>query len=302
EKAVLSTGPVHHFHAGQNDAGWGCGWNNIQMLSSHLLQCNEDLGTELFGGCGFTPDIPALQAWLACAWASGFDDEGAAQLGCQIQGTRKWVGTTEAAATLRQFGIRAHVVDFKDIDVLSFASQVLQDYDLCGKCYAMDCAKPTGPFAEILTPYDGSAAGSQKQVDHSPLLDWVWHYFIEEDAKGQKSQGEGNNKGNPVILSGKPPLYFQHEGHSRTIVGIEKAQDSGGQPPQVYLLILDPSLTTGALERALRQRKGWQRLIKRSMCMLQKREYQLLHCLNGLATGAELEELKIMRASQQFGF
>lgn len=40
------------------------------------------------------------------------------------------------------------------------------------------------------------------ELDHSPLLDWVWHYFIEEDAKGRKSQGEGNNKSNPVILSG----------------------------------------------------------------------------------------------------
>lgn len=45
-----------------------------------------------------------------------------------------------------------------------------------------------------------------------------------------------------------------------------------------------------------------QRLIKRSMCMLQKPEFQLLHCLDGLATGEELEDLKIMRASQQYGF
>ena len=47
---------------------------------------------------------------------------------------------------------------------------------------------------------------------------------------------------------------------------------------------------------------GKQRLVKRSMCMLQKPEYQLLYCSEGLASGAELEDLKIMRASQQFGF
>ena len=31
----------------------------------------------------------------------------------KVQGTVKWVGTTEAAALLRQFGVRARVVDFK---------------------------------------------------------------------------------------------------------------------------------------------------------------------------------------------
>jgi len=45
-----------------------------------------------------------------------------------------------------------------------------------------------------------------------------------------------------------------------------------------------------------------QRLMKRSMQTLQKLEYQLLYCLDGLARGPELEELKVMRATQQFGF
>lgn len=31
----------------------------------------------------------------------------------KVQGTVKWVGTTEAAALLRQFGVRARIVDFK---------------------------------------------------------------------------------------------------------------------------------------------------------------------------------------------
>jgi hypothetical protein len=67
----------------------------------------------LFGGCGYVPDIPALQAWLECAWAAGFDVIGAQQLGGRIQGSHKWVGTTEAAALLRSFGVRARIVDFK---------------------------------------------------------------------------------------------------------------------------------------------------------------------------------------------
>ena len=45
-----------------------------------------------------------------------------------------------------------------------------------------------------------------------------------------------------------------------------------------------------------------QRLIKRSLCWLQKPEYQLLICPDGLASGQELEDLKIMRAAEQYGF
>jgi hypothetical protein len=54
----------------------------------------------------------ALQAWLEAAWQAGFDPGGAAMLGAAVQCTRKWIGTTEAAALLRYFGCRALIVDF----------------------------------------------------------------------------------------------------------------------------------------------------------------------------------------------
>ena len=54
----------------------------------------------------------ALQAWLEVAWQAGFDPGGAAMFGSAVQGTRKWIGTTEAAAMLRYFGCRALIVDF----------------------------------------------------------------------------------------------------------------------------------------------------------------------------------------------
>jgi hypothetical protein len=73
----------------------------------------QELKAALFGGCGFVPDIPSLQAWLECAWAAGFDRTGAEQLGGSVQGSHKWVGTTEATALMRFFGVRARIVDFK---------------------------------------------------------------------------------------------------------------------------------------------------------------------------------------------
>ena len=72
--------------------------------------------------------------------------------------------------------------------------------------------------------------------------------------------------------AGKGPLYLQHEGHSRTIIGIEKVFRSSGQPPAVAFLILDPSTRTGPLDRALRERKGWQvRLQPSPACVLGSR-------------------------------
>ena len=56
----------------------------------------------------------------------------------------------------------------------------------------------------------------------------------------------------------KPPLYLQHEGHSRTIIGIEKHFHSSSGHPTISFLILDPSTRTGPLDRALREKKGWQ--------------------------------------------
>ncbi|GAX82300.1 hypothetical protein CEUSTIGMA_g9729.t1 [Chlamydomonas eustigma] len=137
--AYLS-GPVQHLSGQYNDRGWGCGWRNIQMISSHLLvHCRRSSGRPhedgrggrgslpqeeissndkltiqraLFGGAGFVPDIASLQAWLEVAWADGFDPPGFESLGGKVLGSRKWIGTTEAATLLRYFGVKAHIVDF----------------------------------------------------------------------------------------------------------------------------------------------------------------------------------------------
>jgi len=45
----IAAGPLHHYHAAPQDVAWGCGWRNIQMLSSHLLQRNEVAFLNLLG-------------------------------------------------------------------------------------------------------------------------------------------------------------------------------------------------------------------------------------------------------------
>ncbi|KAJ1400560.1 Peptidase C78, ubiquitin fold modifier-specific peptidase 1/ 2 [Sesbania bispinosa] len=100
-KSILS-GCVDHFQSLESvDAGWGCGWRNIQMISSHLLVQRPEAREALFGGAGFVPDIPSLQRWLEIAWEKGFDAPGSAQFHHVIYGSKKWIGTTECAALLR---------------------------------------------------------------------------------------------------------------------------------------------------------------------------------------------------------
>lgn len=52
-----------------------------------------------------------------------------------------------------------------------------------------------------------------------------------------------------VVNTGKPPLYFQHDGHSRTIVGIEKSGNT------YNLIVLDPGFSVEKLKQAARYGK-----------------------------------------------
>ena len=57
--------------------------------------------------------------------------------------------------------------------------------------------------------------------------------------------------------AGRLPLYFQHQGHSRTIIGIQRTLAAGGTN-DYSLLLLDPGAATSNLQTALSQQRGWQ--------------------------------------------
>eukprot|EP00884_Botryococcus_braunii_P010055 jgi/Botrbrau1/19050/Bobra.0100s0074.1 len=116
---------------------------------------------------------------------------------------------------------------------------------------------------------------------------------------------------------GRPPLYFQHEGHSRTIIGIERRGSASNY--EYTLIILDPSTRTEALKRALMQNDNWelghrvpvlrasltccgmgQGLLKRGPRSLQKAEYQLLFIQDGIAGESERQALKTITAAEVY--
>ncbi|XP_071711970.1 uncharacterized protein [Rutidosis leptorrhynchoides] len=272
--SILS-GYVDHFASlAFEDVGWGCGWRNIQMLTSHLLYQTQEERNVLFGGCRFVPDIPSLQKWLEIAWDKGFDTPGSNHFDHKIYKKRAWIGTTECAALFRSFGLRARIVDFVSASTSDGKRRV------------------TGPMDRYMKRSDADAGPSNGEKctqtfnGHQVLVNWVWSYFCDNnrvDKSGPKQ----------VVVTQKSPLYFQHDGHSRTIVGIQlKKLPNGTQ--QHNLLILDPAHTTEVLESCLRKKVGWQRYIKRGVHTLKKTEYQLCFMDPGIATGAEMEKLKTL--------
>ena len=136
-------------------------------------------------------------------------------------------------------------------------------------------ARASSP-SRVSEPRPGRGRAESALRGHRDLLQWVWNYFTDEGHSGAGPPMEtrgGNGRatqpglrlcGDPVVVSRKPPLYFQHEGHSRTLVGVERRQRHAGQPAEVSLLILDPSQPTAPLVAALRERRQWQARLSQS--------------------------------------
>ncbi|KAI3996767.1 hypothetical protein MKX01_041067 [Papaver californicum] len=287
--------------------------NSTCILSSSIdhFQCieAEDRGwgskEVMFGGSGFVPDIASLQRWLEIAWQRGFDIDGSNSLKNKVYGPTKWIGTTECATLFRLFGLRARIVDFgsKEIEALYYEKRnVEQVYrPMYNFLHGRNLRRRQEPITTGLQTRDNpftstsgySNNGSHKSnryctkniKGHDVLVDWIWNYFADEEFSRL-------NNHQRVTVSKKTPLYFQHQGHSRTIIGIQLKQPQRGSSKQYTLLILDPGHKTKALEWSLKQNFGWQKLIKRGVHTLKKPQYQLCYIDQVIAHGKETEQLK----------
>lgn len=135
----------------------------------------------------------------------------------------------------------------------------------------------------------------QSAARHQALAEWIWAYFSSPALQGSQPRGfhagaaaaghTGSSSSNSssrvqgggsadnafsrllqqqqqqrppgtVVMTGKPPLYFQHEGHSRTVVGIERTLPAGPQQQVEYtLVVLDPGTPQAELINSLRSVK-----------------------------------------------
>ncbi|KAF9286768.1 hypothetical protein BGZ68_002570 [Mortierella alpina] len=201
KQAYLADPSVIFYQSDKTDRAWGCGYRNLQMMLSYVVNqgvTHQDHPSPASGDTTTIPTISELQRQLEYAWQCGFDPPGAEQLRHKVEGTKKWIGTTEAWSVLCSFGIRCSILDFHT---------------------------PTGP--------NGT---------HPAMLAAVYDYFRNPawsplSAPGSLQVADLAQSGadQQVIQTAKPPLYMQHQGHSRTIIGIE-VQTNG----EVNLLVFDP--------------------------------------------------------------
>lgn len=239
---------VDHYASTYGDRGWGCGYRNMQMLISSLLQhtgYNELLYEGAWGGDSSQgpprtalPSISRLQLMVERAWQMGFDIQGSEQLGSRLYNTRKWIGACEVVTVLSSLRIRCQLVDFH---------------------------RPTS--------LDGG---------HPELFNWVFRYFQE----------------NPDEF--KPPLYLQHQGHSRTIIGYEKHRDG-----KSVLIVLDPSHAPAQVRQILHASSvagasnpvaAAMRPLRRGSAALRAKQYQLVAVTGIMETEAEYEVAKVLQS------
>ncbi|KAB2598868.1 zinc finger with UFM1-specific peptidase domain protein [Pyrus ussuriensis x Pyrus communis] len=239
---TIVSGYIDHFQSIQSeDKGWGCGWHNIQMLSSHLLVQRQEAREVLFCGSGFVPDIPSLQRWLEIAWGKGFDTLDSDHFAENVYGSRKWIGATECAALFQVKRIH-NGGKRKAIQVRGLTDRYLLVFNHDTTQASSSGLEKSGCSSIQLGDSMGKTSDensgnkfTRKSKGHQVLIDWIWNYFSDNN-----STKSGNHQ---VIVSDKTPLYFQHDGHSRMIVGIQvKGQCNGVQ--QHNLLILDPGHIT----------------------------------------------------------
>ncbi|XP_023931543.1 zinc finger with UFM1-specific peptidase domain protein [Lingula anatina] len=125
------------------------------------------------------------------------------------------------------------------------------------KCQLLDFHAPTGP--------DGT---------HPKLFEWVRDYFKK-------------------TADFKPPLYLQHQGHSRTIVGVEETKDSS-----LRLLLFDPSLTKKQMHQFHGEiNANLMRSLRRTPLSMKAKQYQIVAVV-GILNEKEYQENKIMKSER----
>ncbi|KAK6171236.1 hypothetical protein SNE40_019468 [Patella caerulea] len=125
------------------------------------------------------------------------------------------------------------------------------------KCRLVDFLGPSGP--------DGT---------HPKLFQWVKDYFQS-------------------ACEFKAPLYLQHQGHSRTIIGIEEMKDGSDR-----LLIFDPSISQKQMQHFQgRIDNSMLRTLRRTMAGLKAKQYQIVAVV-GVLSDEEYERCKILQSEK----
>lgn len=141
------------------------------------------------------------------------------------------------------------------------------------------------------------------------IANWVKKYFLHSE---EKKKNDPN-----VFIS---PLYFQHMGHSMTIVGIEytKTSENLSDIEIESLIIFDPD-DCQAKKKQIQMEKvsdmilkndksiaqltlahhQWKKIYINNITKFNKSNYQIVYIASGLMTDNEREKSKIIRGHRE---
>ncbi|XP_056290302.1 zinc finger-containing ubiquitin peptidase 1 [Pseudoliparis swirei] len=110
---------------------------------------------------------------------------------------------------------------------------------------------------------------------HPRLFEWVKQYFL--------SGGGGSRLPPRLVRTGLPPLYLQHQGHSRSIVGLEQKRNG-----TLALLLLDPDTSAADVRKLLSGDtvSAAARHVRRFPGSLKHQQYQVV-AVHGVMTAEE---------------
>uniref|UniRef100_A0A8D0HFP7 Zinc finger-containing ubiquitin peptidase 1 n=1 Tax=Sphenodon punctatus TaxID=8508 RepID=A0A8D0HFP7_SPHPU len=134
------------------------------------------------------------------------------------------------------------------------------------KCQILDFHKATGPSGT-----------------HPRLFEWILNYYSSDREASAK-----------VVCTSKPPIYLQHQGHSRSVVGIEERKNR-----TLCLLIFDPGCPSQEMQKLLKQGIDGTslRLLRRFVGGLKHKQYQVV-AVDGVLSPEE--KVARCQASQVF--
>lgn len=135
-----------------------------------------------------------------------------------------WVGAVDVVALFRSLHLRAGVADFD-------AGRPPLRRGGGGGAGGASLARLLGRRAGDADAEVGTAAGKATATE---MAEWAHAYFVRRCREEGGCAGCG---GRPAAGAGLiSPLYMQHQGHSRTVVGADRRRDG-----TVRLLVVDPS-------------------------------------------------------------
>jgi len=223
EIPITTTAKDPMLYITQNDK-WSCGFRNLQMiLGSLILLSNHNNLSRCLSTITTVPSVNQLQSYMEASWKEGYDAKGAKHFNNRIRGRKSKIGAMEVSSLLAYLSIDSTVIQFI----------------ACNESRSA-LGKFVWAYFNRSCRYQFSLSSENAELSTAASFEVV-HHLLSLPSNSSNDRLECCNN---FLL----PLYLQWQGHSVTIVGIEKARDGNN----FDLLVFDPSKCGDTLKEKLR--------------------------------------------------